>query len=285
MTYGRGILFAFTLLIAPMSFVYAQTDLSAFLFDSGTNSTGGIQNTIALPIDLLVDSDSYTPPFYRGRALPAIGTSIRLVAFAHPPTISGVTQSAGDLIYTWKQDDRVVGNVSGQGRSSVTLPSPMLYGTSNIEVDVESTDHILVGSATISIHATEPVVLLYEDNPLIGIAFNHALGTSNTIAETETTFAAIPFFASALSPNDSRLQYSWMLNNNAITPSTSDPSELTVNASHSNGLATIGLSLTHTTNIFMDFQGTWSMSLGSAGSNGFSSASNGTSDPFGGVSQ
>ena len=235
-----------------------------------------------------MDSDSYTPPFYRGRALPAIGTSIRLVAFAHPPTIGGITQSVSDLIYTWKQDDRVVGNVSGRGRSSVTLPSPMLYGTTNIEVDVESSDHILVGSAAISIHATEPVVLLYEDSPLIGIAFNHALGNTNIIPETETTFAAIPFFASATSANDPRLQYSWTLNNNSITPSTSDPSELTVNASHSNGLATIGLTLRHATNIFMDFRGAWNMSLGSAESNGFTAGSNGTSggasDPFSGAS-
>ena len=285
MIYFRGIIIALSILFMQASSVYAQTDLSGYLFNSGAESTIGNQNTIALPVDLLVDSDSYTPPFYRGRALPAIGTSIRLVALAHPPTIGGIAQSPSNLIYTWKQDDRVVGNVSGQGRSSATLPSAMLYGSTNIEVDVESTNHILVGSATISIPATEPAVLLYEDNPLIGIAFNHALANTNVIPETEATFAAVPFFASASSANDPRLEYSWTLNANAITPSVSDPSELTVNSAHSNGLATIGLTLQHATNFFMDFRGVWNVSLGSAGSNGFSSSVSGGSDPFGGTSQ
>jgi len=285
MMYRRGILVAFTILFAQATSVYAQTDLSAYLFDSGAVNTVSAHTTIPLPIDLLIDSDSYVPPFYRGRALPAIGTSIRLVAFAHPPKISGVAQSSDNLIYTWKQDDRVVGNVSGQGRSSVILPSPMLYGTSNIEVDVESPDHILVGSAMISIPATEPVVVLYEDNPLIGITYNHALAPQTVISETETTFAAIPFFAVARSANDSRLEYAWTLNNNVIPASASNPSELTVNSAHSNGLATIGLSVKHATNFFMDFRGVWNMSLGSSGTNGFSKPSGGTSDPFSGTSQ
>jgi hypothetical protein len=129
------------------------------------------------------------------------------------------------------------------------------------------------------------VVTLYEDNPLVGIIFNHALGSQNTIPETETTFAAIPFFASATSANDPRLIYGWTLNNNSIVPSATNPSELTINSSHSNGLATIGLSLKHTTNFFMSFRGTWNMTLGSAGTNGFANPSSGSSDPFSGASQ
>jgi hypothetical protein len=240
---------------------------------------------IPTEVDLLVDSDSYVPPFYQGRALPSAGTSLRLQAIAHLVHPGGAVVAPSDITYTWKQDGRVVGNVSGRGKSSAVLPSPTLYGTGNVEVDVRSSDNSLAGSASVVLPAIDPAVTLYEDNPLLGITYYHALSSQTVLPDTEMTFAAVPYFAQIQSPNDPRLAYAWTVNGSSVRSSSSDPSELTLNASNSNGVATVGLGLTHSTNIYMSSNGLWNITLGSAGSNGLSGTAVSAKDPFSGQGQ
>jgi len=262
-----------------------ETDISvAIQTPDGTRASTQLA-IIPTETDLLVDSDSYVPPFYQGRALPSAGTNLRLEAITHFKRPDGSVVPSSDITYTWKQDGRVVGNVSGRGKSSVELPSPTLYGTSNIEVDAESSDDTLAGSASLSIPSTTPFVLLYEDNPLLGLTYYHALAAQTTIPDTEMTFAAVPFFAQIQSPNDPRLAYTWTVNGSAISPSANDPSEITLNASDSNGEADIGLGLTHSTNIFMSTSGEWDVTLGTTNSSSFGNSVTGVKDPFSGKTQ
>lgn len=240
---------------------------------------------IPTEIDLLVDSDSYVPPFYQGRALPSADTGLRLEAIPHFKRPNGTLVPSSDITYTWKQDGRVVGNVSGRGKASVILPSPTLYGTSDVEVDAISSDGSLSGSATLSIPSTAPVLLLYEDNPLLGLTYYHALGQAASIPDIEMTFAAVPYFAPIQSPNDPRLSYAWTVNGTGVSPSASDPSELTLNASNSSGQASIGLTVTHATDIFMSAVGSWEVALGAQGSGDSIDGADGAKDPFSGQNE
>ena len=52
-----------------------------------------------------------------------------------------------NIVFTWKQDDRIVGNVSGLGKASVVLPAALLYGSTDIEVDAQSADYASFGTA------------------------------------------------------------------------------------------------------------------------------------------
>jgi hypothetical protein len=258
-----------------------STIVVALVTADGTSASTEI-SIVPTEVDLLIDSDSYVPPFYLGRALPSAGTDLRLQAIAHLKRPNGTLVPSSDITYTWKQDGRVVGNVSGLGKASVVLPSPTLYGTSDIEVDVESSDDTLSGSASLSIPAQTPAVLLYEDNPLLGLTYYHAMTSQTSIPDIEMTFAAVPYFAPIQSPNDPRLAYAWTVNGKSVASSANDPSELTLNATNSSGQATIGLGLTHSTDIFMSAQGSWGVAFGvsSAGQ-----SSGGSKNPFSGQNE
>ncbi|MBI2030834.1 hypothetical protein HYT05_04390 [Candidatus Kaiserbacteria bacterium] len=208
-------------------------------------------------IDLLVDSDSYTPPFYRGRALPSAGTQMRMQALVYFKRTDGSFVPPNSIVYTWSENGQIIGKVSGKGRQNVTLPSPVLYGTSVITVNAVSNDGLFSGSASIRISSIEPILALYENHPLFGFMYHQAMGEKTSIPDSETTFAAVPYFADIKNPNDPRLRYNWTVNGSVVPTDTTRPSEITINADKSDGKATISLSLSHSSNVFMNPKGDW----------------------------
>lgn len=259
--------------VLPIVPAFAQADLSAFSVANGS-PTGA-----ASPLDLLIDSDSYVPPFYSGRALSSAGSRILLQALPYFKNADGSLIPDSSINFIWKQDDRVLGSLSGLGRSSVSLPAAILYGTTDIEVDAYSSDGSHYGIAAASIPSAEVQLVMYENNPLLGLELYSPLGSTATVPETEMTFAVVPYFAHIQNPNDTRLSYHWTVNGSNITPTRGDPSELVLNAKGSDGQAMIGLSLMQSDDMFLVPSATWNISLG-ANASGNASAASGTKNPF-----
>jgi hypothetical protein len=212
-------------------------------------------------LDVLVDSDSYTPPFYLGRALPSPGTDLLFQAIAHFKRPDGTTIPDSQITYTWKQGGEVLGGISGRGRSSATIPVQHLSGDNIVTVDAVSSDGSRSAETTATVPLVEATVDLYEDHPLYGLLFNNALGAFARIAENEMTFAAIPYFAQIAGPNDPRLSYAWRVNDTAIARSVTSPSEITINADNSTGQAALSLDLTHADNYLMSASGAWNINF------------------------
>ena len=223
-------------------------------------------------IDLLVGSDSYTPPFYRGRALPSAGTDIIVQALARFKQQDGTLVPDSAITYTWKRDGQVLGDISGRGKSGAVIPALHLFTDDTITVDAVSADGTLSGEASAVVPAAQPTLDLYEDHPLYGVLYNNALGASAFVSESEMAFVGVPYFAQAGSPNDSGLSYSWRVNDTPVSSSASSPSELTINADNSSGLAQIALEVTRAANFYMDATGWWSVA--------FPGAAGGSQDPF-----
>jgi hypothetical protein len=259
--------------------VHAQIDQLDAAIRGITTVTTPSKTVPPLEVDLLLDTDSYTPPFYRGRALPSAGTTLHMQAIARVRDAHGLYRELPGLLYTWRQDGRVVGSASGINHATAALQAPGLYAVSTIEVSIESSDHSYAGSASITIPSNDPFVLLYENNPLLGVAYYHALGGQIAIGHTEATFTAVPYFAVVNSANDTRLNYRWTVNGSSVTASASDPSEITLNAKNSSGLASMELTISHAQNIFMDTRGSWNISLGQQ-SDGFGATSSSGTDFF-----
>ncbi|MBI4133750.1 hypothetical protein HY478_03985 [Candidatus Uhrbacteria bacterium] len=209
-------------------------------------------------IDLLWESDSYIPPFFRGRALPSAGTNLRLEAIPYFKKSDGSSVPVGDITFTWKRNGYVEQSVSGRGKSEISLSAPALFGTDTISVEGRAKDG-LEGSASVRIPSREPVVELYEAHPLFGTLYHRALGRTTNIPETESSFAAIPYYADATSPGDASLTYEWRVNGNTIASDPERPSELTINAAGSAGVARIELALSHVTNFFLSASGVWNV--------------------------
>ena len=223
-------------------------------------------------LDLLIDSDSYTPPFYRGWPRPSAGTNLRLQAIPRFKRGNSLVP-ASELIYTWRRNGEVLGKISGRGRVSALIPVEHLFGTDIISVEARSTDNQLSYNSSISISADEPALTLYEDDPLYGILYHRALSPSAFISGAEATFAAVPFFVQTKNVSDPSLRFDWRVNSADIPANPKNPSELTINAENSSGVAFIELDITHATNFYLNAKGTWNVT--------FSSVSDGgTANPF-----
>lgn len=240
----------------------------------GTAATGEafIRPTI---VDIVWESDSYTPPFYKGRALPSAGTNIRAQAMTNFRLTGGTPVPAGDITYTWRRNGAVTQTASGRGRSFAIFPAPTLFGTDVIEVETVSADGTLSGKTRVNISSVEPVLVLYENHPVFGIFYSKAFGQTATVKDAEVTFAAVPYFAEAGSADDPQLVYQWQVNGQNITADYARPSEITINSDKSNGTAALTLSLTRLRNWYMRAEAGWNLSFPNAGGGGTSGT-----DPF-----
>jgi len=230
-------------------------------------------------IDLVWESDSYTPPFYRGGALPSAGTTIRAQAIADLRLPNGTSVPESNITYTWRRNGSVIQNASGRGRSFGIFPAPTLFATDVIEVNATSADGTLSGTASVNIPSVEPVLALYEDNPIFGILYNKTFGQATTVKDAEMTFAAVPYFAQADSPDDPQLAYNWRVNGQYVPADAAKPSEITINSDKSTGNADLALSLTRMRNWYMKADAEWKISFpnGSSGTTG--------ANPFGATAQ
>jgi hypothetical protein len=228
-------------------------------------------------IDLLWETDSYVPPFYKGKRLPSSAGAVRVEAIPYLQGNNGSLITSQNIIYTWRRNNVIATSVSGRGKSSAIFPAPELFGADTISVEAVSVDGSLGAQASVRIPSTDPFVVLYQDHPLFGMQYHLGLNSSATFPDTESTFAAVPYFASVISPNDVRLHYDWRVNGTSIAPDPEDPSRLTINAENSDGEARIELSLTHATDYVMEARGVWNLSLNS----GFGSVGGVGADLFG----
>lgn len=243
----------------------SKTDIKAAV----TMADGAIASAqisiIPAEVNILYTTDSFTPPFYRGRALPSAGTVVRFLAVARLKRPTGGLVPDRDIVYTWRRDGQVLGGVSGRGRSSIEIPSPFPKSASVLSVDVRDESGTLGGSANVDVVAVKPVVRLYEDHPLFGIRYERALDTTTTISEKEMTFAAVPYFASARRAADNLLSYDWTVNDTPVQTSGGAKNELTLGGAREgtgSDRAHLTLSISHATNVFFDAAGAWNIVLG-----------------------
>jgi hypothetical protein len=230
-------------------------------------------------IDILWESDSYVPPFYKGRALPSAGTKLRMQAMARLQLPDGSTVPDNEIIYTWRRNGTVIQTSSGRGRSFAIFPAPTLFSKDTFSVEAVAVTGARSGKASVTIPSIEPQLILYEDHPLLGILYSNAFGQSTSVRDAEMTFAAVPYFAEANSSDDSQLVYKWQVNGRPINADYSRPSEITINADRSDGNARLALSLTRLRNLYMKVSGAWDISF-PAGASGTSGT-----DPFSAANQ
>jgi hypothetical protein len=216
-------------------------------------------------VDILWDSDSYTPPFYRGRALPSAGSTLALHAMTELKRSDGTSIEPADIIYTWRSNGTVLTALSGRGKSSIRIPSPSLFGSKTVSVSAESADGLRMASGSITIGAREPSLRLYVNHPLFGILFHDALRGNATFADSEVTLTAVPFYAPSPRANDPGLQYAWRVNGSSVDTDPADPAQVILSAERGTHDVTIDLSLTHLTNWYLDSSASWNVRLGTAG--------------------
>lgn len=181
---------------------------------SVTVSSGGASYSQTVPIQpqdvvLVAEPVSSTPPLYPGRASVALEGRTRVVAVANLASANGAPLDPSKLAYTWTVDDVRLANSSGIGKDAIMVASPMQYRASDVSVAVASQDGSLVGGASLTLTAVEPFVRIYENDPLLGIRYDHALSNSYDISGAESALYAAPF---ALPTSRGAPLLTWFLN-------------------------------------------------------------------------
>ncbi len=184
-----------------------------------TSPTGIIiERTFLFPIsglDVIVEADTYTPPFYRGRTLPTAGAVVRFVAIPQSPV--------ANLMFRWEDDFEFMQAASGLGRN-VMSTRPNEFSTGRIYgVEVSSSNGSVKARRQINISYEEPEVVFYEESPLRGVLYHKALTQQIELRSKEITVIAEPYYFSTLRRESPTLTYEWTLNGEltGVTPSPS----------------------------------------------------------------
>lgn len=209
-------------------------------------------------IQILWSSDSYVPPFYKGKKI--AGPSAKIDAYARVEFSNGTrTIAEKDIIYTWYRGNTELSTVSGRGRSRVTLAGPV-FGTETFRVVAESVDKSQYAVGNLVITAQESELKLYENHPLYGILYHRAfVGDVNTV-EKELQVTAVPYFAHTKNPHS--LSYEWAVNDSSVTAHPEEPETLTINANGFSGNANLRLTAMNPSDVLMRSLGSWRIVFG-----------------------
>jgi len=165
-------------------------------------------------IDLVWEAQTYTPPFFKGKAMHSPQGLVKIVAI--PEFVrNGQRVSSSNLVYKWTKGTDVLESNSGYGKDSV-LVSGSLFGRTD-EIQVIATDPVSGSSAAtiIYISPTNPEIIFYQNDPYYGHIFDTAVSNTLDLKSEEVEIVAAPFYFSKES--GSGLRYEWRLNNQIIS--------------------------------------------------------------------
>lgn len=208
-------------------------------------------------VDLIWSSDSYAPPYFKGKRLAGSSARIRAEAIVRFVRPDGTTISSSDIIYTWNRGSARI--LSGRGRSWVELAGPALFSSEEITIHAQSIDGTYLGRASVRISGVDPTIELYENHPLFGVLYHRALTGSVATAEKEQKVTAVPYFAHISSPSDAALSYRWNIAGLAVKPDPDEPQTVSITTNGYAGPAGIQLDLTSVDDLFLKARGTWEL--------------------------
>ncbi len=152
-------------------------------------------------------TDSYVPPDYEGKALPARNGYIRVVAI---PT-KMLSLHPDKYYYRWLLDGDIQGWAGGQGKATFTFQVTKWPGDSyQIESQVLDASETLVSKNTLSIEVAKPTLLLRQENMLYSLISNFDTSTGR-----EVTLTAFPLFFNVAKA--SSLDWQWQLDGQAVS--------------------------------------------------------------------
>lgn len=162
-------------------------------------------------------TDSYVPPFYKGKAMPSTESEVRVVAM--PEIRNGKNlMNPKNMIYSWQQDNTDDAENSGYAKNSYTYVNDYLRNSNNISVTASTIDGQNSSGANIQIGQVSPFLIFYKTDNKIGTIWENVLPDTHTVHGNEVVFAA-PYFISPKELLNPILNWAWSLNGNEISVS------------------------------------------------------------------
>lgn len=168
-------------------------------------------------VDLVWNADTYTPPFYQGRAIYTAGSSLSVSAISNFINASGEQLDPKTLFYRWYQDGQLLSSRSGLGRQTLNIAGRVVTRPMRIKVEVSTANGSISASQETIIVTFQPDVFIYEKSPTLGLLLNKALSDFE-IQTQEITISAIPYFFSTVLKEGRELEFFWQQDGRSISP-------------------------------------------------------------------
>lgn len=183
-----------------------------------------LQKTITpTSVDLLWEAQTYTPPFYRGKALPTEGSSVKIVAMPNTQDINV------KYIYTWGVDGNFpLVDHSGYNRTSFVTSGLETGYSRKVKVSIASFDGSKNAKKQLKISSVDPEPILYENNILKGSFWRQALYDIKEISGDSLSLKVEPYFFSKTDFQDSNLEYIWLINQQNINEDNTQDREMII---------------------------------------------------------
>jgi hypothetical protein len=191
-------------------------EASVELIDGSINSVKRTIDTNYL--DIIIEPQTRTPSFYKGRSLPSIDSKINLTAIVNGET------SNSNLIYNWRLNNTSVegGPIRGKNKTTVTMP---MGNYIIVSLDITNTDGEFVAMRSIQIPSVSPRVLFYEVNPIYGQGYK-ALNKFTLVGDS-TKIKAEPYDLDLLTYNSPDI-LEWEINGYKNSLGSGNPYEVTL---------------------------------------------------------
>ncbi len=183
-------------------------------------NTGKISKQIVIApaeVDVLWEAQTYTPPFYKGKALPSYKSLVRVTAI---PRFNALTSDPTQYYYKWTYN-KIQGAGEALGKNSIVIPMGFPDSKIPVAVTVTLPGTDWSGYKLTNIPGHEAKLVLYEQAPLLGVQFDHALTTNQTPKRgLGNTFNvhAVPYYFSTDNVQNGELIYTWTVNrSNVVT--------------------------------------------------------------------
>lgn len=251
--------------------VVSQTGATTFNFnapESGQTSrlvitiqkeTGGtISKTIVVnpaDVDLIYEAQTYAHPFYKGKKMFTSEAVIKFIALPNFVTSSGNKIADENLVYTWSINGTVQQNASGYGKNTFSTKGTLIERANQVSVEVSAVNSTLKASQSISFRSQQPELVLYENNPILGVVYEQAVGGTFNLERPQVDFEAIPYFFSTNFKDSSTVNFSWTLNGTKIESKNPNENYLVLrNDKNEEGRALINVVANHANNILQTTQ-------------------------------
>jgi hypothetical protein len=172
-------------------------------------------------VDMLVEAETLTPTFYKGRPIPSSGSLVRVTAVP----FLGEQKSPASYSYLWKVGDTVQTGGSQYGKNYTTFTSKFEKNVF-VSVDVIDSTGNVVSSESIYVPISDPELYFYEINPLRGMA-EQAMQSPFIFIGDEVQVRAEPYFISTNLLSQNPYQQ-WKLNGQTVSNPSTDPQEITL---------------------------------------------------------
>lgn len=191
-------------------------------------------------VDILWEAHTYTPPFYRGKALPVSQTPITLLALPNIKKPDGTALGNKNLVYTWKQNYTRKSEQSGYGQTSAVVNSDYENGVRQVGVMVATPDKALGAVRRIQIPTRDPELLFYTNNTRSRLPFvleDGVFWDGDTLELTAIGYY-FPFSSSTNNPG----MYTWELAGEEVEI-TGQKNKLLLRLPEENGRTSVSLSV------------------------------------------